>query len=163
MRLIDAGRFDEARRIILDRPMDPTDALIAIGRIPDNDAILLDLASENVSKVDSSSLISILEDEAQSIHIKTAVAQEIITRGLEGTYLNTISDIATQANKIELLSEILGDEAIEQNPLRGLLVWHLLSARIGINKLDQLISLKQKSIEALQRIEDSCLSEVSVR
>ena len=162
MRLIDAGRFDEARRIILDRPMDPTDALIAIGRMPDNDALLLGLASENVSKVDSSSLISILEDEAQSIHIKTAVAQEIITRGLEGTYLNTISDIATQANKIELLSEILGDEAIEQNPLRGLLVWHLLSARIGINKLDQLISLKQKSIEALQRIEDSCLSEVSV-
>jgi len=161
-KLIDGDRLDGAREVILGRPMGPIDVLTAVGRFSENDEDLVEIASESAKKIETSELIEILYDGSKSVRIRTIAAREAIARGLKAAHLEVLSDIATEGNEIELLSEILVGEANVRNPMRGLLVWHLLSARIGISKMDRMVDLRKKSIEALERIEDPCLSEVSV-
>ena len=161
-KLLDEDRFDEAREVIIGRPMRPMDVLTAVGRVSENDEDLMEMAFENAKKIESSELIETLYDGSKSINIRTTVAREVIARGLRAGHLEVLSDIATEGNEIELLSEVLVGESVVQNPMRGLLVWHLLPARIGINDMDRMVDLRRKSIETLERIEDSCLSEISV-
>ena len=77
------------------------------------------------------------------------MAREAIARGLKTAHLEVLSDIATEGSEIELYPKFLEKRLIEIQ-MRGLLVWHLLSARIGIGKMDRMVDLRKKSIEALR-------------
>ena len=48
------------------------------------------------------------------------------------------------------------------SPLRGLLVWHLLPAHLGMNDSDAILSLRRESLISLKIIEDECISDVSI-
>ena len=63
-------------------------------------------------KIETSELIEILYDGSKSVRIRTIAAREAIARGLKAAHLDVLSDIATEGNEIELLSEILVGEAI---------------------------------------------------
>ena len=160
--MIDGDRLEEAKRLILTRPIEPSDALALATKFADEDITLSNFIEDCAKKIHLDGLQALLRNPSQPVRTRAAVAKELIFRKEILTDLTLLSDVLTEGNEIDLLSEVLASQNAITHPMRGLLVWHLLPASAGMKKMASLSKLRQDSIESLKTMDDECLSETAI-
>ncbi|MDB3871650.1 hypothetical protein N9318_04980 [Euryarchaeota archaeon] len=92
-------------------------------------------------------------------------ASKILSKLDSIRYTDEILSVLTRTADVEGLAEsMVGDESLALvYPFRALMVWHLMPAESGINKIEQIINLRKKALVALEDSErDDVLSDVSI-
>mgnify|MGYP001166828578 FL=1 len=160
--LIENERYEEAAKILVERTVDAKECLILGASIPLEDSSLQSIIEDSVKRLGSDVLKEILEDGSLPVSVKISAARALIERKDVSYSDGNLADVLTLGCEIELLAKILmGNEELG-SPLRGLLVWHLLPAHLGMSHSDEILSLRKASLTSLKIIEDECISDVSI-
>ena len=160
--LIKDENYEEAAKILVERTIGARECLVLGAKIPLENPSLRSVIEDSVKRLDSAVLKEILRDEALPVRVKIPASRALIERN-DVSYSDTdLADVLTLGCEIESLAKILTGDAEMASPLRGLLVWHLLPAHLGISDPDEIVSLRKESLSTLKIIEDECISDVSV-
>ncbi len=160
--LIEKERYEEAVKILVERGIDAKDCLILGASIPLEDSSLQSVIEDSVKRLSSDVLRGVLEDESLPVSVKLPASRGLIERKDVSYNDGNLADVLTLGCEIELLAEILAGNEHLESPLRGLLVWHLLPAHLGMNRSEEILSLRKASLTSLKIIEDECISDVSI-
>ncbi len=160
--LIEAERYEEAAKILIQKTIDAKECLILGASIPLEDSALQSIIQDSVKRLSSEVLKEILGDKSLTVGVKILVARALMEREDVSYGDSKLADVLTLGCEIEMLAKILVGSGELESPLRGLLVWHLLPAHLGVNHSDEILSLRRTSLTSLKIIEDECISDVSI-
>ena len=160
--LIENERYEEAVMILIERPISAKECLILGASIPLENSSLQSIIEDSVKRLNSDVLEEMLRDVALPVPVKLSASRALIERNDISYRDANLADVLTLGCEIELLAKILIENDDLISPLRGLLVWHLLPAHLGMNDSDAILSLRKKSLTSLKIIEDECISDVSI-
>ena len=160
--LIKNEDYEEAAKILVERTVDARECLVLGTSIPLENESLRSVIDDSVERLDSDVLKEILRDEALPIRVKIPASRVLIERKDVAYDDTNLADVLTLGCEIESLAKILTENSEMVSPLRGLLVWHLLPAHLGMSEPDEILSLRRGSLTALKIIEDECISDVSI-
>nr|ABB82975.1 hypothetical protein [uncultured organism HF70_19B12] len=160
--LIGDERYDEAVEILVERTIDARRCLILGSGIPLENSSLNSVIEDSVKRLESDELDELLKDESLPIPVRVSASRALIQRKDISYSDSDLADVLTLGCEIELLAEILVENKVLESPLRGLLVWHLLPAHLGMDHYKEILSLRRASLSSLKIIEDECISDVSI-
>ena len=134
------------------------------------------IVSKNYSEKLEKTIISAINNSEEEAVVFAMRSEEApITIQLEGVrilskldsirYTDEILAVLTRTANIEGLAKNMSvDKTLASvYPFRALMIWHLMPAKTGINKMDQIVNLRKEALLALEESEkDDVLSNVSI-
>ena len=156
------------------------EAMEAIEELSLNDVEEVILATQIISKkysekLEKNIIEAVNNSEEEAVVFAMRCEEAPIPIQLEGVrilskldsirYTDEILAVLTRTANIEgLAANMSVDNSLASvYPFRALMIWHLMPAKIGINKMDQIFNLRKEALLALEESEkDDVLSEVSI-
>jgi len=164
--LFENGEYKESREAIEDLSLNDVEEII----------LAIKIVSKNYSEKLEKTIISAINNSEEEAVVFAMRSEEApITIQLEGVrilskldsirYTDEILAVLTRTANIEGLAKNMSvDKTLASvYPFRALMIWHLMPAKTGINKMDQIVNLRKEALLALEESEkDDVLSNVSI-